>query len=53
MVQLHLDIDEFKAESACCPQCEGHGAFIGDLGTLAWFRCRACGWEFIFNPEGN
>lgn len=29
-----------------CPKCGSEGTLLGWLGNLAWFRCRACGWEF-------
>lgn len=29
-----------------CPQCDGPGFFLGQLGTLEWWRCRNCGIDF-------
>lgn len=29
-----------------CPGCGGEGSFLGGLGRLEWFRCRACGLDF-------
>ena len=29
-----------------CPQCEGPGVLLGQLGQLIHLRCRNCGWTF-------
>jgi len=29
-----------------CPMCSGEGALLGPMGSLNWFRCRHCGWDF-------
>jgi len=29
-----------------CPQCEGDGVLIGQLGWMNQYRCRQCGWDF-------
>lgn len=36
-----------------CPQCGGLGCYLGTLGRLTHYRCRACGWTFDqgFDPE--
>lgn len=26
--------------------CQGPGTLLGQLGSLVWFRCRNCGYEF-------
>lgn len=35
-----------EVETVHCPMCDDHGGFMGTLGTLDWFRCIGCGWEF-------
>lgn len=39
-------------DSACdCPACGcSDSAHLGSLGTLEWFRCRACGMTFSYDP---
>jgi hypothetical protein len=34
------------AEAATCPACDGEGAPLGALGSLTYYRCRACGMDF-------
>lgn len=35
-----------------CPICGGDGNFLGKLGcSTLWFRCRACGIDFVREPE--
>lgn len=40
-----------------CPQCHnaeeetGWGFLLGVMGTLAHYRCRACGWDFSHNVD--
>ena len=29
-----------------CPVCDGEGIYMGQLGSLRWYRCRRCGMEF-------
>jgi hypothetical protein len=29
-----------------CPKCDDYGSPLGVLGSLAHFRCRACGWDW-------
>lgn len=29
-----------------CEMCKGPGVLLGRLGSITWFRCRNCGWEF-------
>lgn len=29
-----------------CPHCAGSPTLLGELGTLAWLRCRQCGTEW-------
>lgn len=33
-----------------CTQCGGPGQMLGILGTMEWYRCRNCGWNFGINP---
>lgn len=28
-----------------CPACGGDVFLLGELGSLRWFRCRACGMD--------
>lgn len=30
----------------CCPACGGDPTFLGTLGAMDCFRCRACGWDW-------
>jgi hypothetical protein len=48
-----LAIEAEQAEAASCPKCSGYGVFLGYLGKYAWFRCRACAWEFNVKHEGG
>lgn len=40
-----------------CPVCEAEAFHLGTLGSLFWFRCRACGIDFsmrevpVLSPE--
>lgn len=34
-----------------CPVCQGDGMFLGSLGNLDHFRCRACGLTFSIENE--
>ena len=36
-----------------CPQCEGEGVWIGQLGWMNQFRCRSCGWDFSERVEDD
>lgn len=39
-----------------CKLCSGVLAYLGQLGRLHWFRCRACGMQFSqtdLNYEGD
>lgn len=29
-----------------CPVCSGTAIHLGNLGPVAWYRCRQCGAEF-------
>ena len=33
-----------------CP-CGGYGVYLGTLGCLRWYRCRACGNEYYETKE--
>jgi hypothetical protein len=33
-------------EQISCGTCGGEGVYLGQLGRLMWFRCRACGLDF-------
>ena len=35
-----------------CPLCWHDGTFLGMLGRLLWFRCRACGIDWC-EEEGE
>lgn len=34
-----------------CPMCDGHGIFMGTLGSLDHYRCRDCGWDWSEQTE--
>jgi hypothetical protein len=36
-----------------CPVCPGHGLPLGRFGRFCWYRCRACGIEFLFSPTDD
>lgn len=36
----------YEDEGVFCPECGGDGEFMGQLGSLEWYRCRACGMDF-------
>ena len=36
-----------------CPCCAGHGAPLGALGHLHWFRCRDCGYDMVLDDTGS
>ena len=38
-------------EEEYCPICEGTGEPIGNLGSLAWYRCQNCGMYFNVKEE--
>jgi hypothetical protein len=44
--QVHTDDLGCAADEAdCCAYCGGLAVFIGTLGRLDWYRCKACGME--------
>jgi hypothetical protein len=45
--------DEVPVDVPECPSCACHAGacFMGFLGVLAWFTCRACG--TVFNDRGE
>lgn len=34
-----------------CPTCGGDLFFLGKLGRLFWYRCRACGLDHSWHKE--
>lgn len=35
-----------------CPACNGTGPqTLGTLGSVAWMRCRDCGWDFKLEDQ--
>jgi ribosomal protein L37AE/L43A len=40
------DVELVTEDPPHCPFCGGVGVFMGELGSLEWWRCRACGMEF-------
>lgn len=35
-----------------CPMCNcDEVAWAGDLGSLTWVCCRACGWVYTMEPD--
>lgn len=38
--------DIIDRDTPACPECEGDGVWLGQLGDRAHYRCRACGWTY-------
>lgn len=42
----------FSAQYGACPACgDRDHTFLGKLGRLLWFRCRACGTDYYEKEE--
>jgi tRNA(Ile2) C34 agmatinyltransferase TiaS len=46
LMEIPVSDEEYDGDVDYCPACGGEGGYLGELGIVAWFRCRQCGSEF-------